>query len=35
MRHQFLLDPEYGLQRSDARNKDCGLLLAYEKQVMT
>ena len=27
----ILLDPEYGLQRSDARNKDCGLLLAYEK----
>lgn len=27
----ILLDPEYGLPASDARNKDCGLLLAYEK----
>ncbi|HCV1047935.1 TPA: tagatose-bisphosphate aldolase [Staphylococcus aureus] len=27
----ILLDPEYGLPASDARNKDFGLLLAYEK----
>ena len=27
----ILLDPEYGLPASDARNKECGLLLAYEK----
>ncbi|MCG1902568.1 tagatose 1,6-diphosphate aldolase [Staphylococcus epidermidis] len=27
----ILLDPEYGLPASDARNNDCGLLLAYEK----
>lgn len=27
----ILLDPEYGLPASDARNKACGLLLAYEK----
>ncbi|HDC3539377.1 TPA: tagatose-bisphosphate aldolase [Staphylococcus aureus] len=27
----IFLDPEYGLPASDARNKDCGLLLAYEK----
>ncbi|WP_381404202.1 tagatose-bisphosphate aldolase [Staphylococcus epidermidis] len=25
------IDPEYGLPASDARNNDCGLLLAYEK----
>lgn len=31
----ILLDPEYGLPASEARNKDCGLLLAYEKQDMT
>ena len=29
----ILLDPEYGLP--DARNKECGLLLAYEKLDMT
>ena len=28
----ILLDPEYGLPASEARNKDCGLLLAYEKK---
>ncbi|WP_049386877.1 tagatose-bisphosphate aldolase [Staphylococcus epidermidis] len=27
----ILLDPEYGLPASDARNNNCGLLLAYEK----
>lgn len=27
----ILLDPEYGLPASRIRNKDCGLLLAYEK----
>lgn len=27
----ILLDPEYGLPASDARNKECGLLRAYEK----
>ncbi len=27
----ILYNPEYGLPASDARNKDCGLLLAYEK----
>lgn len=27
----ILLDPEYGLQATEARNKNCGLLLAYEK----
>ncbi|RIM50395.1 tagatose-bisphosphate aldolase [Staphylococcus capitis] len=27
----ILLDPEYGLPASEARNKECGLLLAYEK----
>ncbi len=27
----ILLDPEYGLPALGARNKDCGLLLAYEK----
>ena len=26
---------EYGLPASDARNKECGLLLAYEKLDMT
>ena len=31
----ILLDPEYGLPASEARNKDCGLLLAYEKQDTT
>ena len=31
----ILLDPEYGLHASDARNKECGLLLAYEKLDMT
>ena len=30
----ILLDPEYGLP-ADARNKKCGLLLAYEKLDMT
>ena len=29
----ILLDPEYGLPASDARNKDCGLLLAYENRL--
>lgn len=27
----ILLDPEYGLPATEARNKNCGLLLAYEK----
>ena len=27
----ILLDPEYGLPATEARNKKCGLLLAYEK----
>jgi len=27
----ILLDPEYGLPASKARDKDCGLLLAYEE----
>jgi tagatose 1,6-diphosphate aldolase len=27
----ILLDPEYGLKAADARDKNCGLLLAYEK----
>lgn len=31
----ILLDPEYGLPATEARNKNCGLLLAYEKLVTT
>lgn len=27
----ILLDPEFGFPASEARNNDCGLLLAYEK----
>lgn len=27
----ILLEPEYGLPASEVRNKECGLLLAYEK----
>ena len=30
----ILLDPEFGLPAAQARAKNCGLLLAYEKQVM-
>lgn len=30
----MLLDPEYGLPATKALDKEAGLLLAYEKQVM-
>ena len=31
----MLLDPEYGLPATKALDEKAGLLLAYEKQVMT
>ena len=30
----ILLDPEYGLPAAQARDREAGLLLAYEKRVM-